>query len=81
MLDFWIFGFLDLWIFSFLDFWIFGFMDLWIFGFFDFLCFTLVLSICRNSSKIGIGKKNGVCIGIYSVFEGCACRRGVTIYM
>ena len=36
--------------------------------------------ICRNSSKIGFGK-NGVCIGIYSVFKGCECRRGVTIYI
>ena len=34
--------------------------------------------ICRNSSKIGFGK-NGVCIGIYCVFKGCACRGGVTI--
>ena len=53
-----------------LDFWIFGFLDFWI-----FLWFTLVFSICRNSSKIGFGKK-GVCIGMYSVFKGCACRRG-----
>ena len=40
---------------------IFGF---WVLG---FLCFALVFPICRNSSKIGFGK-NGVCIGIYSVF-------------
>ena len=53
----------------------------WIFGFLDSLCFTLVFSICRNSSKIGFGKKD-VCIGILSVFKGCACRwGGVTIYM
>ena len=38
-----------------------------------------MFSICRNSSKIGFGK-NSVCIGIYSVLKGCACRRGrVTI--
>ena len=64
--------------------WIFGFLDFWIFRFFDFLildflCFTFEFSICRNSSKIGFEKK-GVCIGIYSVFKGCACRRGVTTY-
>ena len=84
----WIFGFLDFWILGFLDFWTLGFWDFWIFldfwsfgflgsGFwiFGFLCFTLVFPICRNSSKIGFGK-NGVCVGIYSVFKGCACRRG-----
>ena len=63
-----------------------NFLHLWnlaffgVFGFLDFLFFTLVCPICRNSSKIGFGK-NGVCIGIYSVFKGCACRsRGVTKY-
>ena len=55
-------------------------LDFWIFGFSDFWCFTLVFPICRNSSKIGFGN-NGVCIGIYSVVKGCACRRGVTIYI
>ena len=80
------FGFLDLGIFRFLDLWIFGFLDFgilwifWVFGFLDFLCFTLVFSNCRNSSKIGF-RKNGVCITIYSVFQGCACRRGGTIYV
>ena len=74
---FWICEFLAFWIFGFLDFWIFGFLDFWVLVFwsFGFLCFKLVFSICRNSSKIGFGK-NGVCIGIYSVFKGCACRRG-----
>ena len=62
------------WISGFWDFWIFGFLDFWVFGFLDFLCFTLVFPICRNSSKLGFGK-NGVCIGVYSVFKGCACRR------
>ena len=54
---FWIFGFLDFWIFGLLDFWIFGFLGFGILGFWDFLCLTLVLPICRNSSKIGFGKK------------------------
>ena len=31
--------------------------------------------ICRNSSKVGFGK-NGVCIGVYRVFQGCAFHGG-----
>ena len=34
-----------------------------------------------TNSKIGLAK-NGVCIGIYSVFKGCVCvEGGVTIYI
>ena len=62
-------GFLGFWIVGFVDCWMSGFLD---FGFSDFLCFTLVFPICRNSSKIGFGKK-GICIGIYSVFKGDVC--------
>ena len=37
--------------------------------------------ICRNSSKIGFGKKRRL-YQYYSVFKGCACRvGGVTIYI
>ena len=59
----------------FLDFWVFVFLGFWVLGFLDFLCFTLVFPFCRNSSKIGFGKK-GVSIGKCSVCKGCACRRG-----
>ena len=48
-----------------------GFLDCWICLFvWHFLCFTLVVPICRNSSKIGFGKKHDVCVGIYNVFKG-----------
>ena len=63
---------------DFLDFWIF-----WSFGFLDFRFFG-VLHLCFQSVETAPtldSEKNGVCIGIYGVFKGCACRRGVTIYI
>ena len=82
-LDFWIFGFLDFWIFGFLDFWIFGFLDFWIFGFLDFWAFGFlgfwVLQLCFQSVETDPkldSEKGSVCVGIYSGFEGSACRRG-----
>ena len=41
---------------------VFGFLDLWIFGFFVFYT-----SICRNSSKIGFGKKTAF-VSVFTVF-------------
>ena len=41
------------------------------------MCFQTVETAPKLDSE-----KNGVCIGIYSVSKGCACRRGgVTIYI
>ena len=78
-----VFGFLDFWVFGVWDFWIFGFLDFWVFGFLDFWIFC-VLHLCVQSvetaPKLDSEKNNGVCIGVYSVFKGCACR-GVTMYM
>ena len=67
--------------FGFLDFWIFGFLDFWIFCVLH-LCFQSVETAPRLDSE----KTNGVCISVYSVFKGCACRSGgdhmyVYIYM
>ena len=61
---------------GFLAFWMLGVLDFWIFCVLH-LCFQTV----ETAPKLDWGKK-GVCIGIYSVFKGCACRRGgVTIYI
>ena len=57
---------MDFCFFGFLDFWILRFLDFWTFGFLDFLCFTLVFPICKNSSKIGFGKK--AFVSVFTVF-------------
>ena len=53
------------------------------------LDFRIFLSFCvlhwcfqsvETAPKLD-SENNGVCIGIYSVFKGCACRGRVTIYM
>ena len=95
ILDFWNFGFFDFWIFGFFgfslifgfsDFWIFRCLDFWVFGFWDFWIFC-VLHLCFQSVATAPkldSEKNGVCIGIYSVFKGCACRGGgdhIFLYM
>ena len=54
------FDFLD-----FLGFWIYGFLDFWMFCVLH-LCFQSVETAPKLDSE-----KNGVCIGIYSVFKGC----------
>ena len=56
------------------------------FELFQFLNFGLfcVLHLCFQSVETAPkldSQKNGVCIGIYSGFKGCACRGGVTIYI
>ena len=43
----------------------FPFLDFWVFG---FLCFTLVFPICRNSSKIGFGKRKTSFVSVFAVF-------------
>ena len=58
--------------------------------FFDFLIFC-VLHLCFQTVEAAPkldSEKSGVCNGIYSVFKGCACRRGgdhihmyISIYM
>ena len=50
-----------------------GFLGVWVFGWFFVLhlCFQSVETAPKLDSE-----KNGVCISIYSVFKGCACRRG-----
>ena len=50
-------------------------MGFWIFCVLH-LCFQSVETAPKLDSE-----KTGVCIGIYSVFKGRACRRGVTIYI
>ena len=68
--------FLDFWIFRF-----FGFLGFWIL-IFGFLCFTLVLSICRNNSKIGLGEKTAFVSVFTVVVRGVrAVAVGVTIYI
>ena len=70
-----VFGFLDFWILGFFDF---GFGDFGALGFLDFWIFC-VLHLCFQSVETAPkldSEENGVCIGIYSVFRGCACRRG-----
>ena len=50
----------------------------WIFGFLDFLIFCVLrlrFQSVETAPKLDL-EKNSVCIGIYSVFKGCACRRG-----
>ena len=66
----------------------FVFLDFWIFGFCFFLSFWIfsVLHLCLESVETAPkldSEKNGVCISIYSVFKGCACRRrqGEHIYI
>ena len=49
---------------------IFGFLGFWIFCVLH-LCFQSVETAPKLDSE-----KNGVCIGIYSVSKGCACRGG-----
>ena len=72
--NFWIFGF---WIFGF---WIFGFGGFGVLGCLDF-CFTLVFPICRNSSKIGFGKKTAFA-SVFTVFSrGVRVVGGVSIHM
>ena len=57
-------------------FYIYGILQFfWIFGFWDFLCSTLVFQSVETAPKLD-SEKNGVCIGIYTVFKGCASRRG-----
>ena len=51
------------------------FLHFWVFGFLQ-LCFQSVEADRKFDSE-----KDSVCVGIYSVFKGCACRRGVTIYV
>ena len=61
-----------------LDFRILGFLGFWIFCVLH-LCFQSVETAPKLDSE-----KSGVCIGIYSVFKGCASRRGgdhIYIYM
>ena len=61
----------------------FGFLEFWDFGLFvvgSFVFYTCVSNLYTQLQN-WIRKKNGVCIGIYSVFKGCACRRRVTIYI
>ena len=58
------------------DFWIFRFLDFWNFCVLHW-CFQSVETAPKLDSE-----KKGVCISIYSVFKGWACRRGaVTIYI
>ena len=58
-------------------------MDFLVFGFLDFYIFC-VLHLCFQSVETAPkldSEAKGVCIGIYSVLKGLACRRGVTIYI
>ena len=66
---------MDFWIFGFLDFWIFGFLGFWFFGFWIFCVLHMCFQSVETAPKLD-SEKNGVCIGIYSVFKGCACRGG-----
>ena len=73
------FGFLDFWIFGLLDCWTFGFLDFWIFGFLGFRVLQLCFQSVETDPTLD-SEKGSVCVGIYSVFKGCACRGGVTIH-
>ena len=54
-----------------------------VFSFLDFFGFW-VLQLCFQSVEADPqldSQKGSVCVGIYSVLKGCACRWGVTIYV
>ena len=55
-----------------MDFWILRFLGFWVLQ----LCFRTVETDPKLDSE-----KGRVCVGIYSVFKGCACRRWVTRYI
>ena len=54
---------------GFLDFWILGFLDFWDFDFWIFCVLHLCFKSVETAPKLD-SEKNGVCIGICSVFKG-----------